>query len=447
MVRVMTGLLLAIAGQALAATYYVDGGNAGAKDDNDGSQGTPWRTIQKAAGAAKAGDTVIVGAGVYDAVVTIRASGEKDRPITFQADPRRAAKVKGFVVEANHVRIEGFEVVPDQEKANGIFCGEAHYETARTGCEIVDNYIHDADGTAIVAGVKATVRGNLMRNVGRGVFVNSGCLVENNEIDGLMVKVFKKDGNEKVRSAKYAFFAGDDIVFRGNYWHGTPMERMKDLGCCFFGSWDAWKFGPSHRVLIENNRCFNATHASEPVGEDKKQSSHITYRNNLFVNTVYVGVLPKEWTHVTIVHNTFINCGAYPVWFQTERQCEGSVVRNNLIAYYKHTPAKGALAAESGIANYAHPKAKIDCDYNMFWGCKNRGYGKNDFTAEPQFVDPDNGDFRLKAGSPGIDQGTDVGIKSDLEGTPRPQGKAVDIGAFEYHAADPKATPKETEGK
>ena len=88
----------------------------------------------------------------------------------------------------------------------------------------------------------------------------------------------------------------------------------------------------SHRILIENNRCFNATHASEPTATVKKESSHITYRNNLFANTVFVGVMPKAWSHVTVENNTFINCGAYPVWLQG-KQCETAVVRNNLITY------------------------------------------------------------------------------------------------------------------
>ena len=52
--------------------------------------------------------------------------------------------------------------------------------------------------------------------------------------------------------------------------------------------------------------------------------------------------------------------------------------------------------------------------------------------AEPQFVDPARGDFRLKAGSPGIDAGCDVGLTTDIEGTSRPQGKGFDIGAYEH---------------
>ena len=52
------------------------------------------------------------------------------------------------------------------------------------------------------------------------------------------------------------------------------------------------------------------------------------------------------------------------------------------------------------------------------------------------FVDPDHYDYRLKAGSPAIDAGLDVGCVKDLAGTKVPQGKAPDIGAYEFTAAD-----------
>jgi len=54
---------------------------------------------------------------------------------------------------------------------------------------------------------------------------------------------------------------------------------------------------------------------------------------------------------------------------------------------------------------------------------------------DPLFVDPENGHFKLRPDSPCIDAGT-VSIYArssvDLNGRPRLQGKAIDMGAFEF---------------
>jgi len=434
-VLLATFALLFLAAPLSAATYYVDGPAEAAADTNDGSKDAPLKTIGAAVGKAAAGDTIVVQQGVYAELITITVSGTEEAPITLKAARPLAPMVLGFKVEGDYITIDGFEITCNGG-GFGIDCGQAHMETARKGARILNNYIHDIEGTAITSGTHALVRGNRMRHVGRGVFVNSHTLVENNEVDTLRIQLNPKEGKLPLKKTQYAFFAGEHITFRGNYFHGAPLNRLtQGMGVDFFVTWDAWIIGPSHHILIENNRCFNATHASEVEANKLKQSSHITYRNNLFVNTVYVGVFPKYWSHIVVENNTFINCGAYPVWFRSKRQTEGAVVRNNLIAYIDHAPTiHGGPTSESGIRNdlAADPTATIDCDYNMFWGCENREYGEHDFVAEPEFVDPANGDYRLKAGSPGIDAGGPTKIKTDQLGRPRVRGKAVDIGAYEY---------------
>ncbi len=59
--------------------------------------------------------------------------------------------------------------------------------------------------------------------------------------------------------------------------------------------------------------------------------------------------------------------------------------------------------------------------------------GCGSVTDDPFFVDPANGDFRLRAGSPCIDAGAGVRAagETDLAGESRVLGDAVDIGAFE----------------
>ena len=63
------------------------------------------------------------------------------------------------------------------------------------------------------------------------------------------------------------------------------------------------------------------------------------------------------------------------------------------------------------------------------------GYNTGDCVlfADPLFADAGNGDFTLQSWSPCVDAGCDdfVTADTDLRGSPRIQGGAVDMGAYE----------------
>jgi hypothetical protein len=54
---------------------------------------------------------------------------------------------------------------------------------------------------------------------------------------------------------------------------------------------------------------------------------------------------------------------------------------------------------------------------------------------DTRFVDAPRRDYRLSAGSDAVDAGCGLGPKLDYDGTTAPQGRAKDIGAFEYSEA------------
>src|SRR5512142_1427502 len=93
------------------------------KDSNPGTRAAPWRTIQHGADTARAGSTVYVRGGVYEELVSIRASGgASDGFITFRSYPGETAILDASrltpsdrtgvltIQNKSYVRIEGFEI-------------------------------------------------------------------------------------------------------------------------------------------------------------------------------------------------------------------------------------------------------------------------------------------------------------------------------------------------
>ena len=65
-------------------------------DTADGTEERPFRTINRAAGVAQPGDTVVVHGGEYREWVQPRAGGLSDsRRITYQAAPGEHVVIKG----------------------------------------------------------------------------------------------------------------------------------------------------------------------------------------------------------------------------------------------------------------------------------------------------------------------------------------------------------------
>src|SRR5581483_8588421 len=85
-------LLLACVGQAsgqVNSSFYV---STAVSDSNPCSETAPWRTVQHAADTARAGSTVNVRSGVYEELVTIKASGNaSDGFITLRSYPGETA--------------------------------------------------------------------------------------------------------------------------------------------------------------------------------------------------------------------------------------------------------------------------------------------------------------------------------------------------------------------
>jgi hypothetical protein len=80
---------------AQAADIIVNPSLKSADDANLGTEDRPLKTISAAASRARAGDTVVIHAGVYREAVTIKSSGTSEKPIRCTAAPGGTVVVAG----------------------------------------------------------------------------------------------------------------------------------------------------------------------------------------------------------------------------------------------------------------------------------------------------------------------------------------------------------------
>jgi len=362
---------------ALAATYYVD---ANGNDNNPGTIGQPWQTIQKAANTLAPSDTVIVNSGNYDEAVSIKKSGSTGNPITYRAEGQ--VITKGFVVEADYIHIIGFEVtnVPDNMSA-GISV-KGHYN------QILGNYIHhtsdEANGILIVGhwpqwgdiyneSTNNLVKGNRIeyaRECGIKTFGTNN-IIEKNDISHT-ITYGDADG---IR------FFGKGHIVRKNYIHDITIEEAG--GAPHIDCFQTW--GPAIDVLFEGNLCELLKPPPETsyqiamissMSEMNSPVKNLTFRNNIFKSSSngycplnIHGGIPKRIEDVFILHNTFIRDsgrGAYGVrlidvtnavvknnifydtannwasYISPEEECENLDIGNNLIYMSDNEPIAGS---------------------------------------------------------------------------------------------------------
>jgi hypothetical protein len=89
---------------AFAAEYYV---SPAGSDQNPGTFKSPFRTIERAANVAAAGDVVTIRGGVYHETVTPQHSGERGAPIVFRAYRRERVTIDGADVVSGWSTYQG----------------------------------------------------------------------------------------------------------------------------------------------------------------------------------------------------------------------------------------------------------------------------------------------------------------------------------------------------
>ncbi len=435
-VFVFSSLFAAQPARAAGKVYYV---SVTGKDSNSGSLTRPFRTIQKAADVAVAGDTVYVRRGTYTERVTIKNSGAAGNYITFSAYPGETAIVDvkdiampstylgGFTIEdKNYIQVIGFRI-NNSTNGYGIVCRDTAY------CVIKNNHTYNTlhSGIAVRTASNVTIDGNAvelanndgaqeMISVADSQFVN----VTHNHVynggpgtnggEGIDIK----DGSH-------------DVLVHGNIIHDTPR-----IGIYV----DAW-LNHTYNITIDGNIVHHVVRSAIAVASERGgELNNVTISNNLVYQNERSGIVVGDWDagyphpihHIYIVNNTVYGNGTGD-WGGgidiLNPKSTDIFIRNNI------------LSANSNftIRVTDMPLSEATITNNLLDGFRNLNTeqrGTNFVEANPNFYNAALLDFHLRPASPAINAGT-TSNAPDHDFANQARGAGVDIGAYEYDASAP----------
>lgn len=377
------------------ATYYVAQTGSDNNSCSDAmSEATPKLTINAGITCLGAGDTLIVKDGTYDESFedpfSNTGSSWTDVIVVKAASPRRV-----IIKPASGDNVISFRSAEQKYiELNGIVIDAINIETDGVNIEANANHIRLYDCVILNAG-----------DQGVSIFKEGDASPDFNEFINVEVAntawnraCFGKGDPTPENGYCHGFYVSSD----NNLLDGVNLHHNNGYGLQFYPQGNR---GNTIRNSVSHD---NLGVGIGSLGDGNRVINNVVYRND-------GGGLLIDETNNLVYNNTVYDNDNFNGFDGLTIEGTGHSVKNNL--FFINNVFGMALDATNLVGT------------------------------DPQFEDAANDNFRLKAGSVAIDTGTTLPeVTRAIDGIPRPQGAAPDIGAYEFTTATgdiiPPAPPR-----
>lgn len=415
---------------AWAAELFVD--PAAGAATGDGSAQKPWKTLEEVAKAGafgtkiKAGDTVWLRSGYHGApvltggdfdppIIIAAASGAKPTASQVAFKGARGLTLRSLSISPSYAPapMVGTMVSIDAASAHVVVEDSELFSVADAGGWGATEWIDGASSGVSVKGADVTLRRNDLHNVRFGISVEGvRALVENNRIVD-----FSADG---IRGL------GDFGVYQYNLIKNVHVDDASGDSNHDDG-FQSWSVGPGgvgtgvvKGVVLRGNVFINRDdpneklpNAMQGIGCFDGTFEDWVVENNVVITDHWHGISFYGMRSSRIVNNTVIDVNDVqpgPPWIKVTAHKDG-------------TPSQDVVVRNNLATDFQLEGTNVTDDHNT----------KLDDLAA-YFAAPAAFDLHLLPGSPAVDTGSaDQAPALDIEGIARPQGKGVDLGAYEWH--------------
>ena len=449
-----------------AGAYYVA---ADGNDNNPGTLAQPWRTIQKAADTALAGDTVYVRGGTYNEQVFINShSGSPDNWITFAAYPGETPIVDGTGINMNpgygidgglfdvksvsYIKITGFRI-----QNSGYAAIYTSATKSPTGLEYINppsHHITFEGNTCQNTYAAAIIMFGLGTSNATDLVVRNNTVIQGHNSDdwrahevlsiGGGTDGFEVSGN-RIENSRWGAIDAKNGAFNGNIF-GNVITDTEHSGIYVDGYGDGCE-----NINVYNNTIYNMKSVGTEcnginiASEEGGLTKNINIYNNLIYNNPGSALRTASYSTGPVQDITFANNTCY-------NNGNGSNDRGGISLEYD---AATNVVVRNNIfsQNNAYQIYSADADaiiqnnlIDSFRGYAGETRGTDYQEGFPQFVNPFGENFHIVSTSIARDNGTSTGFvpSTDFDGVGRPQGAGYDIGAYEYNGGTETPAPTPT---